>query len=188
MMAEFKARCELCERTAPDPASQEAKRWGIANLDHGTALLCPECHGSKGRQQLEDQARQRAGEPSSEGAEATAAANREWLSGVRGGVAREKREESTEDTIRRLTTRAGVSANDLLALARGPGISPAAVEAIEKATDAWLDLAEEAARSAQQTVDPVAVPLLHSAAEDSRALAQEYLKRLADAIGGKERD
>ncbi len=183
MMAEAKAQCELCERTAPDPASQEAQRWGIAKLDQRIALLCPECRGSKGRQQLEDQARQHVGELSSEEAEAAAAANREWLSGVREGVTQEKGEESAEDTIRRLTTRAGVSANDLLSLARRPGISSAAMAAIEKATDAWLDLAEEAERSVQQTVDPVAVTLLRSAAEDSRALAQEYLKRLADAIG-----
>ena len=182
-MAEVKARCELCEATAPDPTSQEAKRWGIAKLEQRIALLCPECRGSKGRQQLEDQAHPRPGEPSSEEAEAVAAANRDWLSGVREGVGQEKGEESVEDTIRRLTLRAGVSAEDLLALARRPGISPAALAAIEKATDAWLDIAEEAEHSLQQAVDPVAVPLLRSVAEDSRSLAREYLMRLANAAG-----
>jgi hypothetical protein len=181
MMAEVKARCELCEGTAPDPTSEEAKRWGIAKLDQRIALLCPECRGSKGRQQLEDQAGPRLGEPPSAEAVATQAANREWLSGVREGVGQEKREESVEDKIKRLSLRAGVPASDLLALALRPGISLAAVAAIEKATDAWLEIAEEAERSLQQTTDPVAVPLLRSVAEDSRALAREYLMRLADA-------
>jgi len=98
------------------------------------------------------------------------------------------RDDSAEDTIRRLTARAGVSANDLLALARGPGISPPAMAAIEKTTDGWLDLAEEAERGAQHTTDLVAMPLLRSAAEESRALARKHLEQLADAIGAEEED
>jgi len=89
-----------------------------------------------------------------------------------------------EITIRRLAQRAGVSGTELLATAGQPGFGDALEIPLETRIDELLDAAESSELRAQKAED-TAARLLHSHAEELRALARLYLRRMAAAGEGQ---
>jgi hypothetical protein len=83
-----------------------------------------------------------------------------------------------EITIRRLAARAGVSGSDLLATAGQPGFAEELEIPLESRIDEMLDAAETADHRAEQA-DDTATVLFHAQADELRALARLYLRRMA---------
>ncbi len=87
-----------------------------------------------------------------------------------------------EITIRRLAQRAGASGTDLLSTAGRTGFGDALEIPLEARIDELLDAAEAADHRADNAED-TATALFHSHAEELRALAVLYLRRMAAAGG-----
>ncbi len=85
-----------------------------------------------------------------------------------------------EITIRRLAQRAGVSGTELLSTAGQSGFGDALEIPLEARIDELLDAAESSDRRADKAED-TATRLFRAHAEELRALARLYLRRLAAA-------
>jgi hypothetical protein len=81
-------------------------------------------------------------------------------------------------TIRRLAARAGISGDELIASAGRPGFGEEGEVRLDARIDEMLDAAETADYRADQA-DDMATVLLHAQADELRALARLFLRRMA---------